>query len=266
MKAIVAAMLSGLGICLSSAAFAGDLEKLPSPPGVPELYVSIDRAQSAQPAPTALFLHVSGGMTRAQLASHKQWSEWLRQQGVAFVSLQRGRTPPPQRFGGDMAAYIAQVRERASDARRGLDWLASTGWADPQRLLIIGQSLGGTVGIVGAVDGLLGVPQVALYPACDSQLAPPGRLERFPRSLWILGEYDPVTPAKTCIAMREAFLRAGAPAIEVVTQAKAYHEFDFPTLETRDHGGGPKMLFSIEARDRARGDVATFLKALGYLR
>lgn len=254
-----------LSIVVWPAAFATDLEKLPSAANDPELYVSTERPQNTNPVPTALFLHVAGGMIAKQVASQKEWSEWLRERGMAFVSVQRGRSPRAQGYNGDLAAYIAMMRQRADDARRALEWLSSTGWADPRRLLIVGQSQGGSVGILGAVDGTLAVPHVALYPPCAIRQEPPTRLERFPKSLWILGEYDPIARAKDCIAMHEMFLRAGAPAIELVTLPKAYHEFDFPTLETKDNGGAT-MLFSAEARDRARLEVEKFLRGLGYVR
>jgi dienelactone hydrolase len=152
--------------------------------------------------------------------------------GSLIIDSQRGRNVRVQMFNGDVAAYRAVLRDRVSDARRGFDWLAATGWADPQRLLLFGESQGGAAGLVAATDGELRVPQVLFYPPCG-QLQKTAGLGAYPRSLWILAEYDEMAPAKDCIAMWDDYFRAGAPAssIQAVTIPRAHHAFDIPMTQ-----------------------------------
>lgn len=261
------ASLALTGSLLALPAVAADPETLPAKRGAPELYISIVHPQAAGPVPTAILLHGGGGMVQVQVDSFKQWSGWLAERGVAslIIDSQRGRHAHGQSFTGDISAYIALLRERARDARRGLDWLATVGWADPGRLVLFGQSQGGGAALIGVADELLAVPTIALYPPCGTPERTAGA-QAYPRSLWLLGEYDDLTPAKTCLDMREALVRAGAPgaSIETVVIPKAFHAFEYPGLSGTYLG--KHVEYNAAARDKARSEVERFLRSIGYIR
>jgi dienelactone hydrolase len=262
-------LLVGLVVSMTAAAaMAADPDKLPAKVGMPDLYISVVHPRSSGPVPTAVLLHGGTGLSDGnQAESVKQWSAWLAERGMAslVIDSQRGRHTSGQPSPRTAADYLALLRERTGDAQRGLEWLASTGWADPQRLLLFGQSQGGATAIIGAADGVLRVPQVDLYPVCKIMPAKTSGLQGFPRSLWVLGEGDEVAPAKDCLQLRASYTSAGAPSIDLVTIPGAYHAFDFPMSRPGTYLG-KHVEFSANARDQARVEVEKFLRMLGYIR
>ena len=265
MRSKLSGIVCAAVLAVAANANAAELDKLPAKPGLPDLYISVVRPQAAGPVPTAILLHGGSGMNQPQIDSFAQWSDWLRQRGIAslIIDSQRGRNtqfaPPPR----NVADYLKLLRERAGDAQRGLEWLATTGWADPQRLFVLGQSQGGTTALVGAVDHVLQVPQIDLYPLCI--VAPKSvKLRDFPKSLWILGGKDELAPPNDCMLLRSAYLGAGADDISAVTIPGAYHAFDYPMPRPGTYLG-KRVEFNATARDQARTEVERFLRELGYI-
>jgi dienelactone hydrolase len=251
-------------------ALAADPDRLPSKPDLPDLYISIERPAAPGPVPTVILLHGSSGLTLEQTGSFKRWSAWLRERGVASVVLdsQRGRHAHGEVYRGDVGAYVSILRERVVDVQRVLEWLPSTGWADPARVVLFGESQGAMAILLGALNGSLRVPQIDLYPPCGPSGVQRGyvhtNLKGYPRSLWVLAELDEVGPARDCIALDRLLTEGGAPAIKVVTIPQAHHGFDLPVAGVGTTG--PRVIYSPEARDQAQVEVASFLRELGYAR
>jgi dienelactone hydrolase len=129
-------------------------------------------------------------------------------------------------------------RIEAADARATLAWLRSQPYVDPNRLGVVGYSMGA----IAALD--LAVPQrareappglkaaVAYYPACVKRSA-----TNVVVPLRILdGDADDWTPAPPCAALASDAEAAGAP-VDITTYPNATHAFnvDLPNREALGH-------------------------------
>jgi dienelactone hydrolase len=132
----------------------------------------------------------------------------------------------------------AGSRLEADDARATLAWLRTQSYVDPDRLGVVGYSMGA----IAALD--LAVPQhpreappglqaaVAYYPACvkrsPSNVVVPLRI--------LDGSADDWTPAPPCAALAKAAAASGKP-VDITTYDDATHAFnvDLPDREALGH-------------------------------
>lgn len=124
-------------------------------------------------------------------------------------------------------------QERRADALAAVAWAAGQPWADPQRIVLLGWSHGGSA-VLSATDasradvrGAAARPAlaVAFYPGCSASLKSGYRMGA-PLVL-MLGEKDDWTPPGPCVALGRA---VGA---EVNVHADSYHDFDNPAGTVR---------------------------------
>ncbi len=162
MAALVAMSATGTAI-----ARAGERANIPASANAPALSAYVARPAAAGPAPGILVLHGCGGYDSAmgkiadELAAHGYTA-------VAIDSLAAHHV--------DVACDDASFhRTQADDARAALDWMRTQPGIDPQRLAVIGFSMG-AIATLDIVDSRLvaaapaGVKAaVAYYPACRNR-------------------------------------------------------------------------------------------------
>lgn len=247
-------------------AWAQEWQELPGSP--PLFYKTVKPAGTAR-APVAIMLHAGGGLDTDQTASFNRWSAWMAERGVASVILDsyRGRGLRNYHYSGDMKAFVAMVRERASDARRMLAFLRQSDWADGSRLLLFGQSQGAMAAGVMNFETPERAPTIAFYTGCDPKyfdtVAPS---KNNPPTLWLLGDADTVTRASACVAMHQDMGQRGgnADSIKIVVFPGAYHTFDWqaPSRPFGQH----TLQYNKEAHDGSKREIEAFLKQQGWIR
>jgi len=105
---------------------------------------------SARPAPAVIWLH-GGGFVSGREGRLPDWDRWLAQQGYAAFDVQY-RLSPPARWNeavGDVKCAIGWIRSHATQLG-----------VDPNRMVAVGESAGGTLALEAAYT-----PHSALLPA-----------------------------------------------------------------------------------------------------
>lgn len=245
---------------------AGDV--LPAQTGQPELHVSVVKASTAGRAPVAIMLHGGGGLDASQTAAFADWSSWLATHGVASVIVDsfRGRGIANFHFTGNRDAYLAMIANRVVDARRTIEWLRMTSWADPAKVLVFGQSQGAIVGTHMSLETDVRAPQIAFYNGCDANyFASKPASANYPPSLWLLGGADEVARSNWCetFVKRMAEKGGNASAIKLIVFPDAHHTFDWQ--QPRRMWGNRMLEFNKAAYDGSRQAIISFLQAHGYI-
>jgi dienelactone hydrolase len=252
-----------------SVACAADLT-LPEQAGAPTIYYSIVRPEGVGKVPVVIMLHGGDGLETYQRASFAQWAEWFKARKFASIVIDsfRGRGLSQfNYFPGQRDAYVNMLRQRATDLARTIEWLKTTDWADPSRLLIFGESQGAIVAGLAAVERSVRLPQIDMYLGCNpaywNDHPPP---KDYPPSLWLLGEQDGVTPPKACIEARKRMAELGgnADAIKLIVLPGAFHAFDFPGVNGTFQG--VHVEYSASAVEASRNAIDQFLAGLGWSR
>ena len=148
----------------------------------------------------------------------------------------------------------------AADARATLAWLRKQPFVDPQKLAVVGYSMGAIAALDladpfhtrAAPTGLRGA--VAYYPACRKRDA---RNAVVPIRIFD-GSADDWTPAAPCAALAAAAPAAGA-SIAITTYQGATHAFNV-ALPDRNAYGHP-LRYDPAATAQARAQMLTFLRA-----
>ena len=197
-----------------------------------ELKGLLYRPEGRGPFPAIVMLHGCSGMwTRSgkPLPSYESWAEHFRDLGYAALLLDSFGPRGEREICTHNERRITPQRERASDARAALNWLA--GQADVRRdsVHLAGWSNGGSAVLHALRPDGSGLPQpsfrsaIAFYPGCAQLLKGPF-VPRVPL-LILAGAEDDWTPAAKCQALERRAREAGAP-IEIEVYEGAHHAFD----------------------------------------
>lgn len=251
--------IAALGVCLavtqsmSAPACAGDTAVIPQTAKTPALPAWLARPASGEPAPGVVVLHgCEGYHTRyARVAND------LAAHGFVAVAIDtltpRGMT--------NACTDRSGSRVEADDARATLAWLRTQPFVDPDRLAVLGYSMGAIAALDLAVPvhrraaplGL--VAAVAYYPACVRRTAANAVIS----TLVLDGSADTWTPATPCAALAAAAKASGSAPIEIVTFPNATHAFNWKLPNRSAYGHA--MRYDPAATEAAFADTLRFLDA-----
>jgi dienelactone hydrolase len=211
-----------LAVLAPSGARAALLTVVPASAGAPAVPIYLARPSGAGPFPAVVLLHGCDGINGfAAVAADR-----LAARGFVTVAIDSLGAEHPEGVCGASRSYHD---DEAAAARATLAWLRTQPYVAPDRLAVIGSSMGGSA-VLSLVDpknpdtpppGLRAA--IAFYPACEARSA--GNLT-VPLQIFI-GGADRVTPAAVCEALGKAGKGAGK-AIDVTVYPGATHAFQVP--------------------------------------
>jgi dienelactone hydrolase len=213
--ASVALVLAGLNPAAAPAAVMLTVPATATTPAIP-IYVARPHDDGRYPA--VLFLHGCGGfdgllaVAADRLAPH------------GFVGIALDALGP---YHLQSACEGEDHGDQVAAARATLAWMRTQPYIDPDRLAIVGFSMGANSALTlidtHGVPPPPGLRVVAdLYPACDGH----DGLVTVPLAIFD-GDADHVTPAAPCAAMVKAGTAAGK-SLTITTYPGATHGFDVP--------------------------------------
>jgi dienelactone hydrolase len=201
---------------------AHGITSVPAANGRPEIPVYLARPRDDKRHPAVVLLHGCQGFDGLYAVA----ADRLAARGYVVAALDSlGPGNPNGACGGDVDGSIAE----AADARATLAWVRTLPYVEPDRLALIGGSMGGYA-VLDIIDPA--VPGAALpaglkaaityYPDCE------GRSGNTLVPLAIFdGDADRITPAAPCAALAKAAQAAGK-TLEITTFPGATHGFDIP--------------------------------------
>jgi dienelactone hydrolase len=159
----------------------------------------------------------------------------------------------------------ALMLARQGDALGALSHLSKLPFVDPQRIAVLGGSMGGMVALQLASTKqveIFAFPRdlnfraaVAYYPLCgvaSEELIIP--------TLILIGELDDWTPAKNCELWMKRLADGGAP-VKLVVYPGAYHAFSVPAFADGREMYGHWLKYDAEAAGSAVRELQGFLAA-----
>jgi dienelactone hydrolase len=213
--------------------------------------------------PAVVLMHGCGGWQPAVLQGLDAYADFLVSQG--FVVLNLDSFGPRRNSGGTVCQSLNRLsaarRYRTADAYDAMRFLRAQPFVDPNSIFLIGQSNGGSVAMIAAMErtrrsqvggrpGFRGV--VALYPWCG---ATGTRRPTLSSPLLILGgALDDWVPPGGCQR-----LNARGRDLEVRVYANAAHSFDVPVPVHRYLGN--LVGYSPRAARDAKSRILRFFHA-----
>jgi dienelactone hydrolase len=159
----------------------------------------------------------------------------------------------------------ALMLARQGDALGALSYLSKLPFVDPQRIAVLGGSMGAMVALqvasthhaetFDAPRDLRFKAAVAYYPLCgvaSEELIVP--------TLILIGELDDWTPAKDCELWMKRRADRGAP-VKLVVYPGAYHAFSLPDFADGREMYGHWLKYDAEAARKAVEETQSFLSA-----
>lgn len=223
----------------------------------------LHRPSGNRRAPAVVLMHGCGGWQPAVLQGLDAYADFLVSQG--FVVLNLDSFGPRRNGGGTVCQSLNRLsaarRYRTSDAYDAMRFLRAQPFVDPNNIFLIGQSNGGSVAMIAAMErtrrnqlggqpGFRGV--VALYPWCG---ATGTRRPTLSSPLLILGgALDDWVPPGGCQR-----LDARGRDLEVRVYANAAHSFDVPVPVHRYLGN--LVGYSPRAARDAKAKILRFFQA-----
>ena len=209
------------GALLSGRAEAGQTTSVPATGTTPAFPAYVAQPAAAL-APGVLVLHGCEGYGR----SYAGVADWLASHGYVAVAID-SLAPT----GGRNACFDAMTgaRTEAADARAALAWMRTQSFIDPNRLAIVGYSMGAlaTLDVMDAQPSAPAPPglqaAVAYYPFCRGRNA---ENIRVPQRI-LDGDTDDWTPAPPCRLLADA-AAAADKTVAITTYPGATHAFNFP--------------------------------------
>ena len=245
-----------LMLALPAAARSAVMTTVPASANTPAVAVYVAIPNDAKQHPAVLLLHGCGGFSGFEAVA----ADRLAARGYVGVALDALGPKQPH---GACEAGPAGSHAEAVAALATLRWLRTQAYVDPDRLALIGFSMGAkaVLDIIDPIGTTLPPPPglrvaIAYYPACaghDGSITIP--LAIFD------GDADNVTPAAPCAALVKAATAAGKSAT-ITTYAGATHGFDVPGPE-RTFYGEPIRFDPIAAADSVRQAAALLARYLG---
>ncbi|MED5621242.1 dienelactone hydrolase family protein [Ideonella sp. BN130291] len=283
MASIVSRVLLLALTTLSLAASAQQSVQVPSldPPGGPALQLPAFwfAANATGPRPAVVLLHGCGGpygKQQGQLSERmRSYASLLNTEGW-HVLVTDSLTPRGER---ELCTQRTGTRavtqtQRRRDALGALRWLAARPDVDPQRLVLLGWSNGGSTVLAStrrnhpevARSDIAPRAAVAFYPGCETDFQA-GYRPTAPLLL-LVGGSDDWTPPQACVRLTEAAGgAAGTPPVQLQVYPGAYHGFDgdAPVRLRRDvpngaqPGAGVHVGADPAAREASRERLLDFL-------
>jgi TPR repeat protein len=179
--------------------------------------------------PSAVIINSSGGVTGQ---TEHYYARVLAREGMAALVVD-SFTPRGVRRTGDDQNRVAQARSNA-DAFAGHRWLSAQGWADPNRIIVLGMSRGGEAAYSAALDVLRKRMQVGDATFAAHVAIAMGSCN-FPQRdvrttggpiFFMLGELDPIQRVGSCIEYIERMRKAGKAMIRVAVYPGVYHAYE----------------------------------------
>jgi dienelactone hydrolase len=231
--------------------------------------------------PAVVFLHGCGGLVssdRAIFARELDWAGRLTGAGYVVLMVDSFSARGVKTMCSPATFESAVYHVRPKDAYGALRYLQKQPFIQPDRIAVMGWSLGGGVVLFTINSDDRPEPSsnsarpdfraaIAFYPAsCDAGKLPIGWSTDTPL-LVLVGGADVWTPAGPCQAAMQTMAERGAP-VAVQVYEGAYHDFDWPNLPTRElslfrtsRGVVPIVGTDPAARADALRRVPEFLKA-----
>ena len=227
------------------------------------LKAHLHRPSGGGRAPAVVLMHGCGGWQPAVMQGLDAYADFLVKQG--FVVLNLDSFGPRGNSGGTVCQSLNRLSAarnyRTKDAYDALKFLRAQPFVDPANVFLIGQSNGGSVAMISAMErtrrsqiggqaGFRGV--VALYPWCG---ATGSRRPTLSSPLLILGgALDDWVPPTEC----QRFNARGRE-LKVRVYANAAHSFDVPVPVHRYLGN--LVGYSPSAARNARSEIYRFFQA-----
>ncbi len=200
------------------------------------------------PRPAIVLLHGCGGLIKNSgkpAAREVDWAKRLSAAGYVVLLVDSFTTRGVKNMCAPSSFDRSVYQARQKDLYGALLYLQSLSFVRPDRIGVIGWSLGGGT-ILNAIRdyGSLGRPSdlphgdfraaVSFYPAsCDARMANTGWTSLIPL-LVLVGDADVWTPAAPCKAMIDSAASRGFHS-EIHIFPGAYHDFDAPNLPRREY-------------------------------
>jgi dienelactone hydrolase len=204
---------------------AGTLVKFPNVPGhpyPPDLLGYLARPDGPGPFPAVVVLHGCDGFSSASAAI----ADDLKSLG--YVALTVDSLGPRDSTGECGRFFVGQE----IDAYAALAHLSQLPFVDPNRVAVLGNSMGGYSALLAVQRGAFEKrfdrkfrAAIAYYPSCHGFSA----IMTVPTMI-LIGDADDWTPAEACRKM-VARSNGDGPRIDLVVYPGAYHGFDFPQLQ-----------------------------------
>ena len=211
------------------------------------------KPDGAGPFPAVIVLHGCNGFSPTMPTVAERLRSW------GYVALAIDSLGP--RGQSNVCTGGTAFRTQPLDAYAGLNFLAAQPFVDPDRIGVLGYSMGGGSALLAAERGTIEqvFPRkfraaIAYYPAfCESRtgvMAAP--------TLILIGALDDWTPAQGCQKLSERGASDGAP-IELVLYPNAYHGFDLAMLRPGQRYFGHWLEYDEAAATDALTQVHQFL-------
>ena len=232
---------------------ADTLEKFPNVTGHPypaDLLGYLARPDGPGPFPAVVVLHGCNGFTSASAAI----ADDLKTLG--YVALTVDSLGPRDSIGECGRFFVGQE----TDAYAALAHLSQLSFVDPNRVAVLGHSMGGYSALLAVQRGAFEKrfdrkfrAAIAYYPSCHGFSA----IMTVPTMI-LVGDADDWTPAETCRKM-VARTNGDGHRIDLVVYPGAYHGFDVPQLQPGISFLGHWLQYDKRAATDAWEKVTTFL-------
>ena len=248
----------GLTSLLSAgAASAGSLVEFPNASErEPKLLGYLARPDGTGAFPAVVVLHGCAGFSAA---GSLQLTDQLKDRG--YVALAVDSLGPR----GLTTACGGPFIDQPGDAYAALRYLSQQSFVAPERIAVLGNSMGGYAALYAVDRGLMAQyfrhfkerfrAAIAYYPNCGI----PATVMTAP-TLILIGEADDWNPAERCRAM-VAYVRPDGEPIELIVYPGAHHGFNFAMLQPGRTNLGHWLEYNEAAARDAEGKVRAFLAA-----
>ena len=212
----------------------------------------LSRPEGAGRFPAIVYLHGCGGLsttTRHRVADLMTGSGYVTLAVDSFATR------------GIAEACDRDMQRRQGDALGALRYLSGLSFVDPDRIVLVGASQGGGIGLQIA-SARAADPEPAKFRAVVAYY-PPCRVAaeqlRIP-ALILIGDVDDWTPAGDCERWMRRRAGKGAP-VKLVVYPGAYHAFDNPSGMIGGRFFGHWLKYDAAAAERSVNDMHDFLLA-----
>jgi dienelactone hydrolase len=217
-SSLTAALAVAASSLIAAPAQAAVMLTVPATAATPAIPIYLARPKGDGPFPAVLLLHGCGGFDGLLAVG----ADRLAARG--FVALALDALGP---HGMTTACEGNSDGDEAGAARATLAWLRKQSYVAPDRLGVVGFSMGGDAAL--ALIDTHGTPAppglhaaVVYYPSCESR----DGLTDVPLTIFN-GSADKVAPPQVCEAMTRKAEAAGKP-VTITTYRDATHGFDVP--------------------------------------
>jgi dienelactone hydrolase len=265
------------GLCMSSPLLCSDDQRPLTPAEVVEfdglssltsrrltLRGYLRRPDRAGPSPAVVLLHGCGGFPEPL---DENWG--VRIAAWGYVALTVDSFGP--RGLKNTCGHGASASDTALDPYQALKFLVRQEYVDPKRVVVLGFSQGGWLGLSSVERGPVEaaaenkfVAAAAFYPVCIAVKGP-----MTVPTLILIGESDDWTPADACRKLADgnddlgmSRQKGDGPAVRLIVYPNAYHGFDLPYFKVPIKYFGHHHEYNKTATDQASEALREFLSSM----